>query len=144
MNTLHILKSTWISFRLIIYADSAFSLAAKEKDEDALNKIKEVSEKYGDLTQYKFGIELVLLEIFIKECHYGVSPEEYDWNGLNNIIAQSSEYNDAEKLHLLLYLEELANVVGVHLLDDKTVYFPKKGEMVASRIVRRFPKLSEC
>jgi hypothetical protein len=139
MGKLDTIKKGLVSLHLIWLADKAFTLAAAGKDMAALEIISEAIRKKGTLVQYKFGIELVLLQIFLKECHFGVSYEEYDWKNLRNAIARANEYNNSEKLHLLIYLDELAGVAGADVLRDTKHIDRSEGEKVSPRLIRRFP-----
>lgn len=127
---------------LIRRANTAFLLASKEKDKQALEVILEARRKYGNIAKYRFGVELVLLEIFLRECLDGVEESDYDWEYLKGVILSSEEYNDAERVHLLIYLEELSTTAGVTIALDSIINVATAGQKVSSRLIRRFPKLS--
>jgi len=134
----------WLSLKLLIRATSAFRLSSNGDDARALRFLRDTEKMLGPLTQYRFGIEPALLEIFSRGCVEGLNAQDYDWDSLKRSIVCASEYNSAEKLHLLLYLEELATTAGVSLSMTELADRGTPKETVNRRLIRRFPKLSEA
>jgi hypothetical protein len=137
------LRKFYRSLKLIIRADGAFALSSEGKNELALQHIRATEAALGPLSQYPFGVELRLLEIFSRGCLDGIKADDYDFDRLKEIILAASEYNDAERLHLLVYLEELAATAGVTLSVSEILDAPASAQRVSPRLVRRFPKLSD-
>jgi hypothetical protein len=137
-------KKLWLSIRVLKRADAAFTMASRGEDEPALRYLAETEHALGPLTQYTFGIEPKLLEIFLRGCVVGLTADDYDWVALRNCIESASEYNAAEKLHLLLYLEELATTAGVSLPISDLTTGPAPTVRVKRQLRDRFPKLSEA
>jgi hypothetical protein len=109
-----------------------------------LKRINDAKNRWGDLTRYQFGIELILLEIYLKACLDGISEGDYDWLGIRDEILLAMEYNEAEKLHLLIYLEELATTAGITLPIRGLLNAPVATQKVKRQLIDRFPKLSEA
>jgi hypothetical protein len=137
-------RKLWGSIRLLKRAETAFSMVSRGEDEAAFPYLAATEKMLGPFTQYTFGIEPVLLEIFLKGCVHGVKANDYDWRALRDSILSASEYNGAEKLHLILYLEELATTAGVSLPMSNLVSRPAPTERVKRQLISRFPKLSEA
>ena len=106
------LRKLWRSIRLLKRADAAFSMVSRGEDEAAFRHLAATQKMLGPFTQYTFGIEPMLLEIFLRGCLSGIKADDYDWEGLRDFVLSASEYNAAEKLHLILYLEELATTAS--------------------------------
>ena len=134
-------KELWLTIKLIIRADVAFAMASRGEDERALRYLTATEVAFGPLTKCRFGIEPMLLMIFLKGCLFEIAPDDYDWVRLRESILSAPEYNPAEKLHLLIYLEEFATTAGVSLSIPNQ---PVSTEDVSRRLKRRFPKLSEA
>ncbi len=135
------LKQLWLTIKLIRRADVAFAMASRRENRCAFQYLSAAEKELGPLTQYRFGIEPMLLKIFLKGCLVGIEADDYDWVALQEIILSASEYNGAEKLHLVVYLEELATTAGVSLsISDP----PTLTGRVRPGLRRRFPKLSEA
>jgi hypothetical protein len=137
-------KKLWLSIRLLKSADAAFAMASRGEDEAALRYLAETQQALGPLTQYAFGIEPTLLEIFLRGSVVGIKADDYDWVALQGCIVSASEYNAAEKLHLLLYLEELATTAGISLPISDLTTEAAPTERVKRQLRDRFPKLSEA
>lgn len=138
------LKKLWLTIKLLRRAETAFDMSSRGEDELALRHLESTEKALGPLTQYMFGIEPVLLEIFLRGCLVGIKADDYDWAGLQSYILSASEYNAAEKLHLILYLEELATTAGVSLPVSDLVSQPAPTERVKQQLIDRFPKLSDA
>lgn len=138
------LRTFWLSLRLVMRADTAFAMASRGEDEAALRYLTTTRKALGPLTKYTFGIEPTLLEIYLRACLTGIKAEDYDWTALQDCILSASEYNAAEKLHLIVYLEELATTAGVSLPVSDLVNRPPPKERVKPQLLRRFPKLSDA
>jgi hypothetical protein len=136
------IRLAFANFKLANLSDKIFDMSTREENKEALDEIRKAKETFGDLTNYRFGIELVLLEIFLKGCTSGIHKQDYDWDSLTIIIIRSEDYNEAEKLHVLIYLEELASTAGITLHLDDIVNVPAPRQKVSGRLLRRFPKLS--
>jgi hypothetical protein len=141
---LRFLKKLWLTIKLLKRADAAFAMASLGEDECALRYLKATEKSLGPLTQYTFGIEPTLLEIYLKACLGGIKADDYDWAALKGCIQSASEYNAAEKLHLIVYLEELATTAGVSLPISDLVNRPVPNQRVNRQLRRRFPKLSDA
>jgi hypothetical protein len=105
--------------------------------------LKATAKAIGPFTEYPFGIEPTLLDIYLKGCLAGLCADDYDWFALRERIVSAWEYNAAEKLHLIVYLEELATTAGVSLSVSDLVSEPAPTERVRSQLLARFPKLSQ-
>jgi hypothetical protein len=137
-------KKAWRGLKLLIRSNAAFKISARGDDAGALKLLSDTEEMLGPFTQYRFGIEPALLEIFSRGCLEGLESTDYDWCSLKLSILSAREYNSAEKLHLMLYLEELAATAGATISAAQLVGKPAPAELVNRRLVRRFPKLSEA
>ena len=138
------LKNAWLGFRLLTRTNAAFRISAQGDDAGALKILRDTKEVLGPFTQYPFGIEAALLEIFSQGCVEGLRSDDYDLSSLKQSILCAPEYSSAEKLHLILYLEEMAATAGVTLSAAELVGQATPGEFVNHRLLRRFPKLSEA
>ena len=118
-------------------------MASRGENRLALNYIRRTKAAFGPLSRYTFGIELELLEIFVRGCLNGIKADDYDWILLKHQIMAAREYNSSEKLHLLLYLEELATTAGASLPLADGIDALSATEPVSPALRRRFPKLSE-
>lgn len=137
------LKAAYRSLKLLKRADTAFTFASQEKDQLALQHIEATKAALGALSQYRFGIEPILLEIFLRGSLEGIAADDYEWMHLKEAILAASEYNAAEKIHLLVYLEELAATAGVTLPLSEIVEGSTPRQRVARHLIRRFPKLCD-
>jgi hypothetical protein len=131
------------TFRLLLRAQAAFTLASRGEDARAFAHLKATAKAIGPFTEYPFGIEPTLLDIYLKGCLAGLCADDYDWFALRERIVSAWEYNAAEKLHLIVYLEELATTAGVSLSVSDLVSEPAPTERVRSQLLARFPKLSQ-
>jgi hypothetical protein len=138
------LKKFWLSVRLVMRADAAFAMASRGEDEAAFRYLAATKKALGPLTKYTFGIEPTLLEIYLGACLTGIKAEDYEWAALQSCILSASEYNAAEKLHLIVYLEELATTAGVSLPVSDLVNQSAPKERVRRQLLSRFPKLSDA
>jgi hypothetical protein len=138
------LKKFWFTIRLLKRADTAFDMASRGKDELALRHLESTETALGPLAQYMFGIEPALLEVFIRGCVVGIKADDYDWAALQSCILSASEYNAAEKLHLIVYLEELATTAGASLPVSDFVSQPAQTGRVRRQLIDRFPRLSDA
>jgi hypothetical protein len=141
---LRVLKKFWPTIRLLKRADAAFAMASRGEDKRALRYLEGTEKSLGPLTQYTFGIEPMLLEIYLRACLLGIKADDYDWAALQGCIQSASGYNAAEKLHLIVYLEELATTAGVSLPTSELVNRPVPTEPVRRQLRARFPKLSDA
>lgn len=138
------LKRLWLEIRLVRRTDAAFTMASRGEDELAFSHLQATAQTLGPLTQYRFGIEPALLEIYLRGCVAGIKADDYNWAALLDHILSASEYNDAEKLHLIAYLEELATTAGVSLPILDAIKRLAPTERVRGSLIRRFPKLSDA
>lgn len=138
------LKKLWRSIRLLKRAEVAFTMASKGEDESALGYLVETEKALGPVTQYTFGIEPILLKIYLRGSLGGIKADDFDWAALQECIISASEYNASEKLHLMAYLEELATTAGVSLPMSDLLSAPAPREPVRAQLIARFPKLSEA
>jgi hypothetical protein len=136
------LRNNWRSFRLLLRTSTAFTLSSRGDDEAAHEHLKATERSLGPFLHHTFGIEPALLQVFTKGNISGLTANDYDWLALRDHILSAPEYNSAEKLHLLAYLEELATTAGVLLPLPALPELSRPSERVRRGLRARFPKLS--
>jgi hypothetical protein len=119
-------------------------MSASSPDENTIKQIDRLESRLGSFYNLKYGIELVLLRLFVSRLLHGPLPQDPDANSLLHHIYAASEYNDAEKLHLMLYVEELLGLSSIENITSiiESYNLNMMSKSVDSRLIRRFPRLS--